>query len=76
VTFVYKPPGKDFVFTSPQNLTSKQTKLVLGDFNSHSITWGYESTDKNGDLVEQWVEQSNLSLLHDEEKKKMCQKNI
>lgn len=38
VTSVYKPPGKDFVFTPPQSFTWQQTKFVLGDSNSHSIT--------------------------------------
>nr|CAH7754178.1 unnamed protein product [Callosobruchus chinensis] len=41
VTSVYKPPGKYFVFTPPQNFTSQDRKFVLGDFNSHTVTWGY-----------------------------------
>lgn len=65
VTSVYKPPGKDFVFTPPGNFTSQQTKFVLGDFNSHSVLWGYQSTDKNGDSVEGWAEQESLALIHD-----------
>lgn len=65
VTSVYKPPGKDFVFTPPQNFTSQQTKFVLGDFNSHSVTWGYQSNDENGELVEEWAEQNSLTLIHD-----------
>ena len=28
--------------------------LVVGDFNSHSICWGYDVTDRRGDEVEDW----------------------
>ena len=39
--------------------------VVIGDFNSHGVEWGYRSTDENGRLVMQWRETNQLSLVHD-----------
>ena len=63
VTSVYKPPNEQFSFGS--NLASTQMNVVIGDFNSHGLEWGYRSTDENGRLVEQWSETNQLSLVHD-----------
>lgn len=65
VTSVYKPPNEEFNFTKPKNFDAKKFKVVLGDFNCHSIAWGYEQTDRNGEDLEGWVEQENLKLIHD-----------
>ena len=37
---------------------------MIGDFNSHSTTWGYTNTDDNGEAVEQWADLCNLTLIH------------
>ena len=63
VTSVYKPPNEQFRFGS--NLASTQMNVVIGDFNSHGVEWGYRSTDENSRLVEQWSETNQLSLVHD-----------
>uniref|UniRef100_H3B2D4 Endonuclease/exonuclease/phosphatase domain-containing protein n=1 Tax=Latimeria chalumnae TaxID=7897 RepID=H3B2D4_LATCH len=39
--------------------------VIIGDFNSHSVTWGYSKNDENGDLVEVWAKAYHLSLIHD-----------
>ena len=49
-TSVYKPSNEQFSFGS--NLASTQMNVVIGDFNSYGVEWGYRSTDKNGRLVE------------------------
>ena len=54
VTSVYKASNEQFSFGS--NLASTQMNVVIGDFNSHGVEWGYRSTDENGRLVEQWSE--------------------
>ena len=41
--------------------------LVVGDFNSHSTSWGYDVTDPRGDEVEDWQIESNMILLNDPE---------
>ena len=49
---VYKPPNDLFEFPAlgHRNLPH----IVIGYFNSHSTTWGYSSTDNEGEAVEQW----------------------
>ena len=59
VTSVYKPPGERFSFHQPL------TAVIIGDFNSHSSTWGYATTNTDGELVEDWAENQRLSLVHD-----------
>ena len=71
VTSVYKPPNEQFSFGS--NLASTQMNVVIGDFNSHGVEWGYRNTDENGRLVEQWSETNQLSLVHDAKQPKVVQ---
>ena len=46
---VYKPPNEQFKLPSLGH--SDLPHIVIGDFNSHSTTWGYETTDDNGEVV-------------------------
>lgn len=64
VTSIYKPPGSSFKFQEPQNFNNKAVRIVIGDFNSHSINWGYIDTDECGEAVETWAEAQNLNLIH------------
>ncbi|GFS27138.1 hypothetical protein ElyMa_005239700 [Elysia marginata] len=41
--------------------------LILGDFNSHSQSWGYDEMDHRGEEVENWQIDQNLQLLNDPE---------
>ena len=50
--------------------------VVIGDFNSHSVDWGYRSTDENGTLVEKWSEANQLSLVHDAKQPKSFKSKI
>ena len=64
ITSVYKPPASEFEWSSlPERC--RPIHIVIGEFNSHSIAWGYKQNDCNGDLVEAWAEASNFSLIHD-----------
>ncbi|KAL4098793.1 hypothetical protein QTP88_023329 [Uroleucon formosanum] len=65
ITSVYKPPKIAFDFVKPDNFDNCDTKIVLGDFNSHSVMWGYQETDQNGENVETWAEAESLFLVHD-----------
>lgn len=56
ITSIYKPPTIPFAFNDPGNFNNQRTQIVVGDFNSHSTTWGYKENDENGDLVESWAE--------------------
>ena len=66
MTSVYKPPPtRQFQFDNPDSLNYNDTNVVIGDFNSHNTTWGYNNTGENGDLVEEWSDAHHLSLIHD-----------
>ena len=65
VTLVYKPPGERFSFHQPLSAVGDQQQVIIGDFNSHSSTWGYATTNTDGELVEDWAENQILSLTHD-----------
>ena len=38
---------------------------MIKDFNRHSAQWGYETTNTESELVEDWAEARCLSLIHD-----------
>ena len=38
--------------------------LVVGDFNSHSQSWGYDHADSRGEEVEEWQDDNNLILIN------------
>ena len=63
ITSVYKPPATPFKF--PPLLQPHKNRIVIGDFNSHNIQWGYNSTNEDGNAVEQWSDSNQLSLVHD-----------
>jgi hypothetical protein len=65
ITSIYKPPNADFTFEKPSNFENSSTKIVAGDFNSHSPTWRYSETDKNGEMVQEWAKNELLDLSHD-----------
>ena len=48
---VYKPPNEKIVLPALGYLPH----IVIGYFNSHSSTWGYTTTDDNGEAAEQWT---------------------
>ncbi|GFS02396.1 hypothetical protein ElyMa_002863600 [Elysia marginata] len=54
----YCPPGKDHALHA-MNISDQC--IVVGDFNCHSPSWGYENQDASGEEVDDW--QINMSLL-------------
>ena len=58
----YCPPGKQ------QNLDKMaippERCIVLGDFNSHSPSWGYPDLDLRGEEIENWQIENRLLLLN------------
>jgi len=48
ITSIYNLPSVEFEFIETKNFRSKDTKFIIGDFNSHSVQWGYRETDENG----------------------------
>ena len=64
ITTVYKPPPTNFTWPQTHQLGNKAC-LVIGDFNSHSTSWGYSHTNSDGEAVENWASTHDLTLLHD-----------
>ena len=64
ITSIYKPPKYPF---SPIDLriAGHSAHIIIGDFNSHSSSWGYSTTNADGEAVEAWAEAKNFTLLHD-----------
>lgn len=61
---VYRPPSEHW--NSMSSLpTLPHPAVIVGDFNSHHTDWGYESTDTNGELLNDWASINDLSLVHD-----------
>ena len=61
--YVYKPPNDQFAL--PALGHRDLPHIVIGYFNSHSTSWGYDTTDNNGESVEQWADSCYLTLNHD-----------
>ena len=53
---VYKPPNDQFAL--PALGHRELSHIVIGDFNSHSTSWGYDTTDNNGEAID-------LTLIHE-----------
>ena len=62
---VYKPPKVDSKFPHCIPQVPGKPQIIIGDFNSHSTQWGYKDSNKDGDLVEDWMDSNQLSLIHD-----------
>jgi len=67
MTSVYKPPTQPYEFISPENFKRDTSNIVIGDFNSHSVSWGYTKTNEAGQKLEAWSEAENLTSIHDPE---------
>ena len=38
--------------------------LIVGDFNSQSQSWGYNTMDKRGETIEDWQDENHLILVN------------
>ncbi|KAL4083862.1 hypothetical protein QTP88_029178 [Uroleucon formosanum] len=60
---IYKPPSEKWT-TSVLPL-AEHPAVYIGDFNSHNMEWGYNSTDNNGETLSNWAQLNHLQLLYD-----------
>ena len=63
ITNVYKPPGIRLCLDSLPRY--QQPCIYAGDFNCHSTTWGYSSTNTDGTTLEHWASNTDVALLYD-----------
>ena len=59
---MYKPRPEPFRLPSVGQRNKHH--IVIGDFNSHSTLWGYSTTNRDGEYVEQWADSNNMSFIH------------
>ena len=57
---LYKPPNDPYEL--PVLGHRNPPNIVIGDYNSHSTTWGYTSTDNEEEAVEQWADSCDFTL--------------
>lgn len=62
ITSVYKPPNNCFKFSEPSNFNNQKFKILIGDFNCHSTTWGYKKSNNDGENLELWTEEKDLKF--------------
>ena len=53
-----KPLSLDTISTEVSNF------IIVGDFNSHSQSWGYQHMDRRGEEVENWQDDNRLLLIN------------
>ena len=53
-----KPLSLDTISTEVSNF------IIVGDFNSHSQSWGYQHMDRRGEEVENWQDENRLLLIN------------
>ena len=53
-----KPLSLDTISTEVSNF------IIVGDFNSHSQSWGYQHMDRRGEEVENWQDDNSLLLIN------------
>nr|KAG5709634.1 hypothetical protein BaRGS_001684 [Batillaria attramentaria] len=49
-----------------------QNLMILGDFNAHSPSWGYQDMNNRGEQIEDWMIENNLILINKPEDKPTC----
>ena len=62
VTNYYCPSTRKLNLQEIQILNSNH--IIVGDFNSHSPSWGYPSLDSRGEEVEEWITDNTLVLIN------------
>ena len=59
---VYKPPNDRFSLLALGHRYLPH--IVIGDFKGHSTSWGYDTTDNNGEVIVHWADSCDLTLIH------------
>ena len=59
---LYSPPPKTLHLHAVQ--PEEERSIIMGDFNSHSPSWGYPDLDPKGDEVEDWIITNQMVLIN------------
>nr|KAG5697688.1 hypothetical protein BaRGS_000573 [Batillaria attramentaria] len=70
VTNCYSPPSTPLGLHHVNIHSTRH--LVVGDFNSHSPSWGYATMDTRGEDLEDWMMEKQLTLINQPDDKPTC----
>ena len=59
---LYSPPPKALHLHAIQ--PEEERWIIMGDFNSHSPSWGYPDLDPKGDEMEDWIITNQMALIN------------
>lgn len=59
---VYKPTNT--LWNNPPLRVLDHPTMYIGDFNSHSLHWGYDDDDDNGVILFDWLSTNNMELVY------------
>lgn len=62
---VYNHPGTNFIIPPTLNENDYQNTVIVGDFNRHCPSWGYDSYNETGRNIEELANTSNLFIVQD-----------
>lgn len=67
---IYIPPNSEINSTELNNLIEQipKPRIILGDFNSHNIIWGSDTTNPKGRILDSLMDKCNLIALNNGEK--------
>jgi ribonuclease HI len=74
ITNCYSPPNTKLELHKVKLEESRH--LIMGDFNSHSPSWGYATTDQKGEDIEDWMAESRLILINQPDDKPTCYSRV
>lgn len=60
-----KSSNISFTFIDTPGIIQNKPQVIIGDFNSHSMQWGYNEINEDGEAVEAGSDAYQLSLIHD-----------
>ena len=62
---VYNHPATNLIIPPTLNENKYQNTIIVGDFNGHSPSWGYENYNCTGKNIEELANTSNLFIVQD-----------
>ena len=67
VCSLYRPHRQHLVLHELQTLASRlpTSSIVMGDFNAKSLVWGNSESNKSGDIMELFLQNSDYTLYND-----------
>lgn len=66
ICYIFIPNQKQFKSSDIEKIIQQipTSFILLGDFNSHGLSWGSDKTDKWGKQIEKILESDNITLLN------------